>query len=223
MKATKPSSERAAIYPGLIDATNSPGHNQIPVSSRAPSYSAFAGDRLIAFGLLGDVLSAAKAHIDSSEDPQLLIFEDRSGRQLDFDFRGSVEEVLARALPPVARSGPGRPKLGVVSREVSLLPRHWEWLEAQPQGISAGLRRLVEEARKRNPAEQRARKGREALSKFMTAIAGNRPNYEEATRALFASDHARFEELIGEWPEDIRAHLLRVLEDSLTPSDELDD
>ncbi|HYQ45628.1 MAG TPA: DUF2239 family protein [Polyangiaceae bacterium] len=191
--------------------------------SRAQTYSAFAGDRLIAFGALPEVLSAAKAHVDSSEDPQLLIFEDRTGRQLDFDFRGSLDEVLAHALPPRERTGPGRPKLGVVSREVSLLPRHWEWLEAQPQGISAGLRRLVEEARKKDPQEQRARKGREALSKFMTAIAGNRPNYEEATRALFASDHTRFEELIAEWPEDIRAHLLRVLEDSLTPSDELDD
>ena len=202
------------IYPGIFNFL---------VISRAQTYSAFAGDRLIAFGALPEVLSAAKAHVDSSEDPQLLIFEDRTGRQLDFDFRGSLDEVLARALPPRERTGPGRPKLGVVSREVSLLPRHWEWLEAQPQGISAGLRRLVEEARKKDPQEQRARKGREALSKFMTAIAGNRPNYEEATRALFASDHTRFEELIAEWPEDIRAHLLRVLEDSLTPSDELDD
>ena len=193
------------------------------MSSRPSSYSAFSGERLIAFGLLAEVLGAAKAYVDSAEEPQLLIFEDRSGRQVDFDFRGSLDEVLTRALPPPERTGPGRPKLGVVSREVSLLPRHWEWLEAQPQGISAGLRRLVEEARKQNPAEQRARKGREALSKFMTAIAGNRPNYEEATRALFASDHARFEELIADWPEDIRAHLLRVLEDSLTPSDDLDD
>ncbi|HEY0465406.1 MAG TPA: DUF2239 family protein, partial [Polyangiaceae bacterium] len=153
----------------------------------------------------------------------LLIFEDRSGRQLDFDLSGSLDDVLARALPPPPRSGPGRPKLGVVSREVSLLPRHWEWLEAQPQGISASLRRLVEEARKRDPDEQRARKGREALNRFMTAIAGNRANFEEATRALFASDHARFEELIADWPEDIRAHLLRVLEDSLSPSAEADD
>jgi len=193
------------------------------LNSRPSSYSAFAGDRLIAFGSLGEVLSAAKAHIESCEDPRLLIFEDRTGRQLDFDFRGSLDDVLARALPPRERTGPGRPKLGVISREVSLLPRHWEWLEAQPQGISAGLRRLVDEARKKNPEEQRARRGREALSKFMTAIAGNRPNYEEATRALFAADHARFEELIAEWPEDIRAHLLRVLEDSLTPGDDVDD
>jgi len=187
-----------------------------------PSYSAFSGDRLIAFGLLAEVLGAAKAHLDTSEDPRLLIFEDRTGQQLDFDFSGSLAEVLTRALPPPERTGPGRPKLGVVSREVSLLPRHWEWLEAQPQGISAGLRRLVEDARKQNPGEQRARKGREALNRFMTAIAGNRPNYEEATRALFAQDNARFEELIVDWPEDIRAHLLRILQHSLTEATELD-
>jgi len=202
------------IYPGII---------HFPVTSRPSTYSAFSEDRLIAFGALAEVLSAAKAYIDTSEARQLLIFEDRSGRQVDFDFTGSLEEVLTRALPPPERAGPGRPKLGVVSREVSLLPRHWEWLEAQPQGISAGLRRLVEEARKQNPAEQRARKGREALNKFMTAIAGNRPNYEEATRALFAADHARFEQLIDDWPEDIRAHVMRVLEDSLAPGAELDD
>lgn len=202
------------IYPGIID---------FPVTSRPSSYSAFSGDRLIAFGSLADVLGAAKAHIDTSEDPQLLIFEDRTGRQLDFDFRGSLADVLTRALPPPERTGPGRPKLGVVSREVSLLPRHWEWLEQQPQGISGSLRRLVEEARKLNPGEQRARKGREALNKFMTAIAGNRPNYEEATRALFAPDYARFEELTADWPEDIRAHLTRVLEDSLAPNTDVDD
>ena len=186
-------------------------------------YSAFSGDRLIAFGPLADVLGASKAHVDSSEDPRLLIFEDKTGRQIDFDFSGTLDEVLERALPAPPRTGPGRPKLGVVSREVSLLPRHWEWLEAQPQGISAGLRRLVDEARKRHPGEQRARKGREALSKFMSAMAGNLANYEEATRALFASEHARFEELIAGWPEDIHAHLLRVLEESLTPAPEADD
>jgi len=187
------------------------------------SYSAFAGNRLIAFGRLADVLTASKAYLDTSDDPQLLIFEDSSGQQLDFDFSGSLEEVLRRALPPPERTGPGRPKLGVVSREISLLPRHWEWLEAEPLGLSASLRRLVDEARKKNPGERRARKGREALNRFMTAMAGNFPNYEEATRALFAPDPARFEELIAEWPEDIRAHLLRVQEESLAPATDDDD
>lgn len=190
-----------------------------------PSYSAFSGDRLIAFGPLADVLSASKAHADeeAGEGPPLLIFEDRTGKQVDFDFSGTLSDVLRRALPPPERVGPGRPKLGVVSREVSLLPRHWQWLEEQPQGISAGLRRLVDEARKKNPGEQRARRGRDALNKFMTAMAGNRENFEEATRALFAGDNERFESLIGDWPEDIRAHVLRVLEESLTPSDDPDD
>jgi hypothetical protein len=185
----------------------------------AQTYSAFSEDRLIAFGSLPTVLSAVKLYLDASDGPaELLIFEDRTGRQVDFDFTGTLDQVLARTLPRPERTGPGRPKLGVVSREVSLLPRHWEWLEDQPQGISAGLRRLVDEARRRNPGELRARKGRDAVNKFMTAIAGNRINYEEASRALFASDNQRFEELIAEWPEDIRAHLLRVLEESLAPS-----
>ncbi|HEY3664899.1 MAG TPA: DUF2239 family protein, partial [Polyangiaceae bacterium] len=136
-------------------------------------YSAFSGNDLLIAGPLTDVLCACKELVDRGEDQRLLIFEDKTGRQVDFQFGGTLTEVLARALPAKERVGPGRPKLGVVSREVSLLPRHWEWLEEQPQGISATLRRLVDEAKKKNPGEQRARRGREAVSKIMTAIAGN--------------------------------------------------
>src|SRR3954471_1619126 len=93
------------------------------------SYVAFAGERRIAGGSLRDTLTATKAFLESSSDPRVLIFEDQTGRQLDFDFQGSLAEVLERALPTPERVGPGRPKLGVVSREVSLLPRHWAWLE----------------------------------------------------------------------------------------------
>jgi uncharacterized protein len=175
------------------------------------TYTAFAGDRLIATGNLSELLSACKVFLDLGRDPQLLIFEDATGRQVDFDFRGALAEVLERAAPPPERVGPGRPKLGVVSREISLLPRHWEWLEEEPQGISAALRRLVDEAKRKNPGERRARQGREAVSKFMTAMAGNLEHYEEATRALFAKDSARFALLIQDWPKDIRSHLLRML------------
>jgi hypothetical protein len=175
------------------------------------SYSAFCGERLIGSGKLGEMLRASKAFLDRSGDPNLLIFEDQTGRQVDFNFNGTLAEVLERAVPAPERVGPGRPKLGVVSREVSLLPRHWEWLEEQPQGISAALRRLVDEAKKKNPGEQRARRGREAISKFMTAMAGNFEHYEEATRALFAKDNARFAQLIQDWPKDIRGHLLCML------------
>jgi hypothetical protein len=178
------------------------------------SYVAFAGDRLIASGSLRDTLTATKAFVDGSADPRLLIFEDQTGRQLDFNFHGTLTEVLERALPAPERVGPGRPKLGVVSREISLLPRHWAWLEEQPHGISAALRRLVDEAKKRDPEEQRARRAREAISKLMTALAGNAEHYEEASRALFANDHARFSQLIRTWPKDVRRHLLHLLEAS---------
>ena len=175
------------------------------------SYSVFSGERLIGAGKLGEMLRASKAFFERNKQANLLIFEDQTGRQVDFDFSGSLAEVLARAEPVAERVGPGRPKLGVVSREVSLLPRHWEWLEEQPHGISAALRRLVDEAKKKNPGEQRARLGREAVSKFMTAMAGNFEHYEEATRALFAKDNARFAQLIQDWPKDVRGHVLRML------------
>jgi hypothetical protein len=125
--------------------------------------------------------------------------------------RGSLEEVLARAAPVAPRPGPGRPKLGVVSREVSLLPRHWDWLEQQPNGISAALRRLVDEARKREPDKESARLAREAAGRFMWAVAGDLSGFEEASRALFAGNLQRLAELTRDWPEDVRAHLLRMV------------
>jgi hypothetical protein len=181
------------------------------------SYSAFCGERLIGSGKLSEMLRTSKAFLDRSQQANLLIFEDQTGRQVDFNFSGTLAEILERAEPAPERVGPGRPKLGVVSREVSLLPRHWEWLEEEPQGISAALRRLVDEAKKKNPGEQRARLGREALSRFMTAMAGNFEHYEEATRALFAKDNARFAQLIQDWPKDIRGHALRMLVDFSKP------
>jgi hypothetical protein len=133
---------------------------------------------------------------------------------VDFDLRGELNEVMSRALPPRPRSGPGRPKLGVVSREVSLLPRHWAWLEQQPNGASAALRRIVDQARKREPGEQRARLAREAVGRVMSAMAGNLPGYEEASRALYAANRARFEDLILHWPHDIQGYIKRQAEDA---------
>jgi len=109
-------------------------------------------------------------------------------------------------------AGPGRPKLGVVSREVSLLPRHWQWLEAQSGGISAALRRLVDGARKTQPAKEEANRQRDAMGRFMWAMAGNFPGFEEASRALFADNAEQFREQIREWPEDVRMHLTRLAE-----------
>jgi hypothetical protein len=180
------------------------------VNPTEPRYTAFTGHRRIASGSLGALLTQVKRHLDEGGDHSILVFEDQTGRQVDFDLRGSLDEVLARAAPVAPRPGPGRPKLGVVSREVSLLPRHWEWLEQQPNGISAALRRLVDEARKREPDKEDARLAREAAHRFMWAVAGSLPGFEEASRALFAGNRQRLETLTRDWPADIRSHLLRL-------------
>jgi len=182
------------------------------------NYAAFAGTRLIAAGDLKTMLTGTKEHIDRRGADGVLIFVDQTGDQVDFDFRGSVEDVLRRAKPSAPKSGPGRPKLGVVSREVTLLPRHWEWLEQQPNGISAALRRLVDDARKQAPNKKDARHVIDAASRFMWAMAGNFPNFEEASRALFAKDGKRFASLIRRWPKDVRQHLLKLVKEALPES-----
>jgi hypothetical protein len=103
----------------------------------------------------------------------------------------------------------------VIAREVSLLPRHWEWLEQQPSGASAALRRLVDEARKTDPGEQRVRSLIEAADRFLSAMAGNLPGYEEVTRALYARDRERVGELVNAWPSDIRSHFEQMVQDAI--------
>lgn len=176
------------------------------------TYTAFAGTAQVATGPLDVVLTAVKARFDRDPGGIVPIFEDQTGRPVDFDLRGGLSEVLSRAIPERPRTGPGRPKLGVTAREVSLLPRHWEWLEQQPNGASAALRRLVDDARRKDPDAHRARLAIDATSRFLSAMAGNLPNYEEATRALYNRNRQRMEELIGEWPEDIRRHVLRLVD-----------
>jgi hypothetical protein len=176
------------------------------MESETTTHVAFVGARRVASGSVRGVLEALKHRFDAKGSEQVLVFEIETGAQVEFDLRGSLDEVFEREAP-TRIVGPGRPKLGVTSREVSLLPRHWEWLEAQPNGMSAALRRLVEGATKAAPGKERARRIRAALSRFLSAMAGNRPNYEEACRALFAGDIARFEELVARWPKDIREHV----------------
>lgn len=174
------------------------------------SYTAFAGVNLLASGTRDEVLAVLKSRFDQDAGAPILTFEDQTGTQVDFDLRGTPAEVLERYRPE-RRAGPGRPKLGVMAREVSLLPRHWEWLERQPSGASAAIRRLVDEARKRDPGEEEARAAIAAAGRFLSAMAGNLPGYEEASRALYARQRKRFDELTREWPGDIRGHARRLV------------
>ncbi len=175
--------------------------------------TAFQGSRRIASGPLLSVASTIKASIGGDGPEGVLIFDDHSSELVDVDFRGSLDEVrdrLEHAFPE-SRSetrGRGRPKLGVVAREVTLLPRHWDWLAEQSGGASAALRRLIDEARRSAAGERR--RAQNALYRFMTAMAGDAAGYEEAIRALFAGDRARFESLTESWAPDVRDHAWRL-------------
>ena len=184
------------------------------------TYTAFRGQRLLASGALADIALAIRRAEHDDAKP-VVIFSDASGRSIDLDLRGTDEEVLAR-LPttttgqtqedaaPAEPRGRGRPKLGVVAREVTLLPRHWDWLSTQPGGASVALRKLVDEARRAKGDLDRARAARDAAYHFMSAMAGNLAGFEEAARALFADDRRRMAELIAGWPDDIRDHVVKL-------------
>lgn len=186
-------------------------------------YTAFEGFERVASGEMSTVVAVAKALIDRGEDAPVLIFDDETGEQIDFDFHGSISDVLNRIQeqPPAAHDdsdatveddsprGRGRPRLGVVAREVTLLPRHWEWLGTQPGGASVAIRKLVEDARRARRAKDIARQAQEAAYRFLSAMAGNLPDFEEATRALFANEVKRFAKLIAKWPADVRDHALK--------------
>jgi hypothetical protein len=94
----------------------------------------------------------------------------------------------------------------VVGREVTLLPRHWEWLASQPGGASVTLRRLVEAARRNEAGHDRVREQQESVYRFMTHLAGDAPGYEEAVRALYARNAGAFETHTASWPNDVREH-----------------
>lgn len=161
-----------------------------------PLYSAFSGSRLLATGPLPVVLAAAYPFRDNSPSP-LLIFSHTDGHQADFNWQGTLEEVIARASPAAVRTGPGRPKLGVVSTEVTLLPRHWDWLNSQPARASGTIRRLVDQAMAREAGNEKRR--REVLGTILWALAGNEPGFEEASRALYSGNIERLKTLVSAW------------------------
>lgn len=190
---------------------------------------AFEGVHRIAQGPSKDVALAVKKVIERGEQAPVLVFDAVTSQPVEFDLRGTPDDVLARLAATEAGAkenaataddeefkddaaprGRGRPKLGVVAREVTLLPRHWDWLNGQSGGASVALRKLVEAARLASDDKDRTRDAQEAVYRFMTSLAGNLPGYEEATRALYAGDADRFEASIKPWPVDVRAHAMML-------------
>jgi hypothetical protein len=184
---------------------------------------AFNGPVCVASGPLPEVAVQVKRALDADPETTVLILDAATSEPVEVDFRGTVDDVLARlASGATGRAGaaggaeagaarsPGRPKLGVVAREITLLPRHWEWLNEQPGGASVTLRKLVEDARRSTAGETQVRRAREACYRFMNTIAGNEPGFEEALRALYAGDAGRFQTLTEIWPADVRDHARRL-------------
>ncbi|MEK2600279.1 DUF2239 family protein [Burkholderia arboris] len=200
-------------------------------STLFPSYTAFDGHRRLVSGPLATVALAVRQAAGDAMPGTILIFDDATGRSIDLDLRGTADDIRTRYAPPGdapgaagepagagEQRGRGRPKLGVVSREVTLLPRHWEWLGAQPGGASVALRKLVEDARRTHAAADRHRDAQTRAYHFMSAMAGDLPGFEEAARALYANDAARLAELVAGWPDDVRDHALALARGDLPPS-----
>ncbi len=216
------------IYPGKLNAVFFHRSKVMHDHTLPVTCTAFASSRRIAFGSLSEVAMDVKSALDAGESETVLVFDDRTGAPIDLDLRGNAQAIRQRYPPvdnganddvvaPTPKRGPGRPKLGVTSREVTLLPRHWDWLAAQPGGASVALRKLVEQARREHAGRDRQLQARESVYRFMAAIAGNAVGFEEATRSLFASDRVAFERCIETWPVDVRDHLMRLAAPAFDP------
>lgn len=187
------------------------------------SWIAFCGRKRLATGDPRTVASAVKQVVDADPKASIAIFDACSSESVEIDLRGSVAAVCKRLPPPSAPAtpldtsipaepprGPGRPRLGVVAREVTLLPRHWNWLATQSGGASVALRKLVERAQRAGAESDRLRAATESAYRFMHALAGDEAGFEEASRALFAGDLERLRVQVARWPRDIRLHLLEL-------------
>ncbi len=209
-----------------------------PSTDPSVAWIAFDRDRCLALGTPEIVAAAVWRHLDANPDSQPLAFDAGTSHPVEIDVRGTLADTLARlpaadqrlaspndllgvrasasgqaseqTPPEFPPRGRGRPRLGVVPREVTLLPRHWSWLADQPGGASVALRKLVENAIRENRALDALRSAREALFRFMNAMAGNAPGFESAVRALFAGDRLGFEAVLAHWSPDIRAHCLAL-------------
>lgn len=179
----------------------------------------FKAGAAVAAGPVRDVVATLHARREAHGDEGLLVFDDRTGGAVDFDLRGSAADAQAvlphhplwPATPPPEKRGRGRPRLGVVSREVSLLPRHWSWIKAQRGSASAVLRRLIEREMKADAPADEVRARAERAHAFLWTMAGDLPGFEAASRALYAGALDTYAALAAAWPDDVRAYADRLL------------
>ena len=182
------------------------------MSEPEKTVTAFADCRQLARGTPATVAAQVRSALEAKPDARILVLDDLSGAAVDLDLRSVAADPAQSDLAAPSARKAGRPRLGVASREVTLLPRHWEWLAAQPGGASVTLRRLVEAAR-RDP-EQIRRAARDAAYRAMSALAGDLAGFEEASRALFADDRTALIGQMSDWPSDVTAYLLSLLDRS---------
>lgn len=154
----------------------------------------FLKGELIARGSTEKVSELLRSLAPPERASDLLAFEDETGRQIDLDLRAVTE---------AAPRGRGRPALGVEAKEVTLLPRHWEWLSRQRGGASATLRKLVEEALRKgaSPSDRH-----DAAYRFLSVMAGDLPKFEDAVRELYAGNRVGYDHFSHDWPSGIRDH-----------------
>ena len=189
----------------------------------SPHWIAFEHHRRLARGEPAGVIAAVQQHLAAQPEALPLVLDAVTSERIELDWRTPAAQLLAQ-LPSApatdepdeapggeAPRGPGRPKLGVTAREVTLLPRHWDWLARQPGGASVALRKLVQSAMRDGGSAEAQRRATEAAYRFMSIVCGDLPQYEEVSRALFAGDLARVEALAADWPTDVTAHLRTLL------------
>ncbi len=181
-------------------------------------FTAFDGHKLFHQGPLDEVVLKIKKHLGKEDTTSILIFSDETGRTIDFNFQGALKDVQKRLEvfvtqdAPKEVSGPGRPKIGVTSREISLLPQHWEWLATQQGGASAVIRKLVDEAKRKSSTNPSAKQIQEKVHRFMSSLGGDLPGFEEALRALYRKDKKHFSKEIEAWPHDLKDHVNTLAE-----------
>lgn len=199
------------------------------------SWIAFSKNKCIASGAPREVVTEVKRFVDSHAKDNVIVLDARTSETVEVDLRGSLSTILKR-IPSAPIQVPegdieaqtaertvGRPKLGVTAREVTLLPRHWEWLSTQPGGASTTLRKLVEQALRSSKESDRLRQAQEAAYRFMIVMAGDNPGFEEATRALFASDIEQLQQFVSTWPSDVRNHALLLAGKAIAKESSVED